>query len=212
MITALKRLPIVLALFAAVAFSAPACAQATWRDYRAVGPSEAREAYDFGYRRGEDRGRDDARHGRAFDYSRDRYYRGADDGYNRRYGDRDWYRNEYRRGFAAGYTSGYQMYAPRGYYYDNRGYEGRAVPRSYSYTPYDSRIGYNKGYRDGLDKGRDDIRHDRRYDPQRHDWYRDADRGYKRDYGTRGDYAAAYRQGFENGYAAGYGDRGYYRR
>ncbi len=222
MFSAHARLPVILGFLAAVAFTAPACAQATWRDYRTVGPNEARQAYDFGYRRGEDRGRDDAQHGRAFDYTRDRYYRGADDGYNRGYGDRNFYRDEYRRGFAAGYTRGFNLYAQRGYYddrgyypaqpqpyvYNYPGYDGRAVPRSYS--AYDSRFGYSKGYEDGLEKGRDDIHHNRRYDPQRHDWYRDGDRGYKREYGPRTDYTAAYRQGFVNGYAAGYGDR--YRR
>ncbi len=213
MFTPFKRLPVLLAFMAAVAFSVPACAQAVYYPAARSGDVQ-RQAYDFGYRRGEDRGRDDAQHHRAFDYTRDRYYRGADDGYNRRYGDRNWYRDEYRRGFIAGYTRSYQGYA-RGYddrypRSDNRYpvYEGRAVPRPYA---YDSRasFGYDKGYRDGLEKGRDDVRHERRYDPQRHDWYRDGDRGYKRDYGPRPEYQAAYRQGFMSGYAASYGNRGY---
>lgn len=216
MFTAHSRLPVLLAFLAAVAFSAPACAQAVWRDYPGARSIDAqRQAYDYGYRRGEDRGRDDATHSRAFDYARDKQYRRADDGYNRRYGDLNWYRDEFRRGFVAGYTRGYQAYAPRGYY-DNRTYgnrypgdDGRAVPRPYA--PYDSRVnfGYNKGYNDGFEKGRDDIRHNRRYDPQRQNWYRDADRGYKREYGPRSDYAVTYRQGFLSGYGAGYGDRRY---
>ncbi len=113
MITALKRLPVLFALLAMWFFSAPLAAQ-EWREHEGARLGETQNrAYDYGYRRGEDRGRDDARHHRAFDYRRDRYFRGARDGWNRRYGDRDPYRDEYRRGFIEGYTRAYRANASR---------------------------------------------------------------------------------------------------
>ena len=63
---------------------------------------------------------------------------------------------------------------------------------------------YQRGYRDGLEKGRDDGNDGDRYDPNRHGWYRSADRGYDDDYGRKEDYRVVYRQGFEAGYAEGY--------
>ena len=34
----------------------------------------------------------------------------------------------------------------------------------------------------------------------RHDWYRDGDRHYKKEYGLKDDYRNAYRSGFQRGY------------
>ena len=48
--------------------------------------------------------------------------------------------------------------------------------------------------------------HPDRYDPRRHGRYRDADQGYRRDYGPRGVYEVSYRRGFERGYDEGYAD------
>ena len=63
---------------------------------------------------------------------------------------------------------------------------------------------YQNGYRDGLTKGRDDGEDLDRYDATRHGWYRSGTRGYDDDYGSRTDYQARYRQGFEAGYSEGY--------
>jgi hypothetical protein len=78
-----------------------------------------------------------------------------------------------------------------------------------TYDPYyrdrsNSSPAYQRGYRDGLEKGRDDGDDHDRYDPNRHSWYRSADRGYDDDYGRKEDYRVVYRQGFEAGYAEGY--------
>ncbi len=213
MLTMHRRWPVLLAFLAVLFFSAPLVRAQDRDDYRDRGFVQGQNrAYENGYRRGENRGRDDARHERAFDYGRDKDYRNGDDGYNRRYGDRDWYRDQYRRGYVEGYTRSYRLYAPRGYdrddLYSYPRYDGRAVPRPYAQYGLAVNAGYNKGYNDGLDKGRDDWRHDRRFDPDRHNWYRDADRGWSRLLGTRSEYAAAYRQGFLNGYRAAYGQRG----
>ena len=70
------------------------------------------------------------------------------------------------------------------------------------------------GYRDGYDQGFDASRDRDRFDPRRERWYREGDRGYKRDaYMTRNRYKDVYRRGFLEGYQAGYRDaqRGYYR-
>jgi hypothetical protein len=63
---------------------------------------------------------------------------------------------------------------------------------------------FQSGYRDGLQKGREDARGRGRYDPQRHSWYRSANRGYQNEYGTRSDYQVRYRDGFEIGYEEGF--------
>ena len=64
-------------------------------------------AYNEGHRRGFDRGRADARRGRATDPQRFREYRNADSGYRRGEGDRDTYRDSYRQGFRAGYAEAF---------------------------------------------------------------------------------------------------------
>ncbi|HOC18108.1 MAG TPA: hypothetical protein PKK95_07560 [Vicinamibacterales bacterium] len=175
-----------------------------------------RIAYDNGYRRGIDRGSDDARSGRAANYRNDRDYRDADWGYDHRYGARGQYRQAFRRGYEAGYRDGFAREA-RGY--GNGRYGGRAVPRDGRYGYPDPRYGgygyaspaYDKGYRDGFEKGRDDGRDGDRYDPIRHKWYREGDRDYKSRYGSREQYKAAYREAFRQGYEEGYRE-GRYRR
>lgn len=63
---------------------------------------------------------------------------------------------------------------------------------------------FQNGYRDGLQKGREDGDDNDRYDVNRHSWYRSATRGYENEYGSRAEYQARYRQGFEAGYGEGY--------
>jgi hypothetical protein len=84
---------------------------------------------------------------------------------------------------------------------------------------YESGSGYDEyarstGYRDGYEQGFDASRDHDRFDPRRERWYREGDRGYKRDaYMSRDRYKDLYRRGFVGGYEAGYRDaqRGYYR-
>jgi hypothetical protein len=96
--------------------------------------------------------------------------------------------------------------------------QGRAVPRTDGYPssyPYpDNRypsprgdfgsVPFQNGYEDGVVKGREDARDRDRFDPARHSWYRSASRGYNSRYGSRQQYADAYRQGFLRGYEETY--------
>jgi hypothetical protein len=124
-------------------------------------------------------------------------YNDGDRGYNRASGDRGRYRDEFRRGFQAGYRAGYERVRGVGRSPNDRG----AFP--------DRRDGfgepaYARGYADGFDKGRDDWMDRDRYDPVRHREYRDGDRGYSGNYGSREAYKQYYREGFREGYEDGY--------
>lgn len=60
------------------------------------------------------------------------------------------------------------------------------------------------GYDAGYDLGMVDGRGGQRYDPVRHRDYRDADRGYKKSYGSQDGYKNNFRAGFRQGYEEGY--------
>ena len=62
------------------------------------------------------------------------------------------------------------------------------------------RRAYENGYRQGLGEGRDDARHRRPVSLDRHDEYRNAERGYRRGDGDRDPYRVGFRRGFEAGY------------
>ena len=66
------------------------------------------------------------------------------------------------------------------------------------------RRAYDNGFREGVEHGQSDARHNRDFSPQRHDEYRDADRGYNRRDGDREFYRRSYRQGFQAGYRESY--------
>lgn len=200
-----KVLGAILTALAVVAMAA-APLEAQWRDPRG--------GHDEGYRDGARAGGDDARDGRPFEYQRHRDYRNADNGYQSRDGRRDDYKQQYRAGFVAGYRDGYYSGGGRG-----PAVGGSRPTFGYgSRTPYRNRAplveiargnGFDEGYRKGLDDGRDRDRGD----PWRHGRYRDADQGYRREYGPKSVYQQAYRAAFERGYAEGYqdarrGDRG----
>jgi hypothetical protein len=68
-----------------------------------VNPASQR-GFDDGYRRGFDAARD----GNRFNPRRERWYRDAERGYNRRYGSRSDYRQVYRDAFTRGYEQGYR--------------------------------------------------------------------------------------------------------
>jgi hypothetical protein len=65
-------------------------------------------------------------------------------------------------------------------------------------------VAADQGYSDGYDKGIEDVDRKREFDPTRHSWYKNADRGYESEYGTRAEYGNAYRDGFRDGYEAGF--------
>jgi hypothetical protein len=71
------------------------------------------------------------------------------------------------------------------------------------------RIAYDEGYRDGIDKGERDGRKGERYSLRRHGDYRDADDGYRRQFGPKHAYQRVYRRAFEAGYRRAYASHGY---
>ena len=75
----------------------------------------------------------------------------------------------------------------------------------YRYRHEPGRRAYEEGFRDGVDKGERDGKRGERYSLRRHGDYRDADDGYRREYGPRYQYQRVYRQGFEEGYRRAYG-------
>jgi hypothetical protein len=94
---------------------------------------------------------------------------------------------------------------------------GRLGPHAgYGWQGRDAAL--NRGFSDGYEQGFDAARDRDRYDPRREGWYRNAARGYDRDYRlSRDEYRDIYRRGFLQGYESGYRDgqrewRGRYRR
>ena len=99
-----------------------------------------------------------------------------------------------------------------------RGARGRGQHRGWYEVPGRGRAGriqdpasasgYDAGYEKGLADGRDGHR----YDPVRHRDYRDGERGYRGEYGSRDAYRINFRAGFRQGYEDGYRDGARYRR
>lgn len=80
------------------------------------------------------------------------------------------------------------------------GYEGR---QGYRAREYALDRGFNDGYEQGFEAARDRDR----FDPRRERWYRNAERGYDRDFRiSRNEYRDVYRRGFLEGYESGYRD------
>lgn len=97
----------------------------------------------------------------------------------------------FRGGFHARVFVGPRFGYPYPYWY---GY-----PYAYGYYGQyvfgDSVAADSQGYHDGLKTGEEDAHHERSYDPERSHYFRDA--GF-------GNFAGAYREGFERGYSAGF--------
>jgi hypothetical protein len=190
-----RRLP-ALMLAVAVGAAAPACASSYYQSRGVYSQPFERRAYDNGRREGIARGRDDARSGREFSYTRSNEYRDADNGYRRQDGNRDEYRRTFRQGFQAGYSEGFNEFA-------------RSYPRTTPY-PRGARPGIytspaaDNGYRDGLEAGRKDARNRERFGPERSSRYRSADHNYNRRYGSKDDYKRDYRVAFQRGYQDGF--------
>lgn len=72
------------------------------------------------------------------------------------------------------------------------------------------RHGYERGFREGLEHGTNDGRKRRTFNFWHSGDYRDADDGYRRQYGPKPHYENGFREGYEAGYRRGYvrhGDR-----
>ncbi len=166
----------------------------------------ANGAHTEGYRDGVRAGHDDARDGRRYEYQRHRDYRSADTGYQSRDGRRDDYREQYRGGFIGGLSRWFLLVGTPALVGRQRAL-GAVVARGTTASGravvgVAQRHGADDGYERGLDDGRDGDR----FDVRRHGRYRDGDRGYRRDYGSKALYQDAYRNAFERAYRAGFDD------
>ncbi len=170
-----------LAGFVLVTPAAPSAAQG-----RGVYGDRDNNQYDRGYRDGRQDGERDARSGRNFDFDNDRQLSRRD--------------GSFQRGYADGYRAAFEQF--RGLSRSRRGVGPYTTRGRGGYQDPAFARGYSKGFDKGLDDGRDRDR----YDPVRHGDYRDADDGYRRDYGSRQAYENNYRAGFRQGYEAGYRD------
>ena len=148
------------------------------------GRHAARTAYEQGYRDGLRQGETAARSGRPFG------------------GTVFSARSDYGHGFVDGYRAGYErqqaLGAQRGRQDRRVLQQGRAAPRGYREPAFAA--GFESGYEKGLEDGRGGDR----YDPVRHRDYRDAERGYREEYGSRDAYRTNFRAGFRQGYEEGY--------
>jgi hypothetical protein len=200
-----------------VAFAVATPVSAQWGRPDSRGPSYGsspysevrRIAFDRGYREGVKEGEKDGRSRDPFRYQDEGDYRNGDIGYNRNYGDREFYRQAFRSGFADGYTDGYRRYARGGYGngpYNNGRYGDPRYGGGYGYPGRDERYlsPFDIGARDGYEKGREDARDNRSFDARRHKWYREGDRDYNSRYGNRERYKDEYRRGFTAGYDRGF--------
>src|SRR5579871_6958748 len=167
---------------------------------------EARDhGYQHGYSDGFHQGVKDREHHNA--YKPDA--RDADEGYEKSMGNKGRYKDGYRSGFAAGYDDAFnnrpgrfgEVYGP------SLGSADRSAGVYADQGWSASHVASDIGYRDGLAAGQSDYaRHrDARPDEQRD--YRDADHGYRSNYGDHSVYQQEYRRAFEQGYDDGYSGR-----
>jgi flagellar biosynthesis/type III secretory pathway protein FliH len=81
--------------------------------------------------------------------------------------------------------------------------QAQAVPRGSRTSPAYSQA-YDEGYQRGLRAGLDDGQRNRDFNYASKSDYRNADAGYRREYGDRSRYSTDFRIGYESGYRNGY--------
>lgn len=198
-------------LFGLIAISGSTSqAQYRNRDGYGYGQNVYRIAADQGYRDGIERGSKDARDRERFNPDNASQYKKATNGYRSEYGNKDAYKQAYREGFRRGYDAGFRQYnnsGNGGYYPNDDPYYGNNDPygRNGGYGRND--VGYaaqEQGYRDGLNQGAEHARDGKRYDPQGTRRYKNADEGYRSEYGNKDEYRRVYRDSFVRGYEEGY--------
>lgn len=74
-------------------------------------------------------------------------------------------------------------------------------------TSVGAQTAYDRGYREGAKEGEKDARQGRYFEFERDGKYRDADAGYKREFGDRDAYRRVFRQGYATGYTDAYSGR-----
>lgn len=182
--------------------------------------SYAEVARNTGYRDGQEKGANDARQGKSFSLDRHDYYKNADHGYRDSFRNKSAYKQTYRDAFRRGYQVGYNEGSlgrpgDRGQQpgFGRRGSPGPpGSPGSPggmrgSRSPVYAQTASNTGNRDGREKGANDARQGKSFNLDRHDYYKDADHGYRDSFGNKEDYKRLYRDAFRRGYTDGYRQR-----
>jgi hypothetical protein len=178
-------------------------------------------ARNTGHRDGLEKGANDARQAKSFNLDRHDYYKDADHGYRDSFRNKAAYKQTYRDAFRRGYQEGYNEYSGRGGRgRDERGQRPGVGPRGGSpgspgspggmrrpSTPVYAQTASNTGNRDGREKGANDARQGKSYSLDRHDYYKDADHGYRDSFNNKEDYKRLYRDAFRRGYTDGYRQR-----
>ncbi|HXE90817.1 MAG TPA: hypothetical protein VNK82_07640 [Terriglobales bacterium] len=159
-------------------------------------PYQAQQyGYDRGYHDGFRHGVADRSDGASYDY-RDANFQQADRGYASWMGPLGQFRQGYRDGYRVGYDDAFFGRSAS----VTSTYDDAVIVR----TPASGDVAYANGFRDGVIAGRDEVQEGKSYSPYNNSWYRDADRGYYGDYGSRDTYRHMYRQGYLEGYRQGY--------
>ena len=217
-----------------LATSAPAHAQHRSdhphdRDYYGYDPNDVYQvARQNGFHDGVEHGQDHRLQRKRYDPTGTRHYKDATDGYLSGSGDKNTYKQAYREGFRRGYDEGYYGRGrSSGYDRDDPYYRDDSYSRNNPYYGDDRRqgdyrdygyhggrndiyrIAQENGYRDGITHGAEHRSEGQRYNPTGTRHYKDADDGYRSEYGNRDAYKQAYREGFRSGYDEGYRRGGY---
>lgn len=180
-----------------------------------------------GFHDGVEHGREHRLERKRYDPTGTRHYKDATDGYRSGSEDKNTYKQAYRQGFRTGYDEGYYgngrssgydpSYRDEPYYREDtyrrddpyyRRDRRERDDRDYEYggRNYVYRIAQENGYRDGVTHGAEHRSDGKRNNPGTTRHYKDADEGYRSEYGSKDTYKQAYRDGFRRGY-----DEGYYR-
>lgn len=215
---------LIFSLLVGIAFIADMpSAQAQYRNDPYYGYNIYQIAQDNGYRDGLEQGAKDGRDRNRYRPEDSGRYKDATRGYRSEYGNKDAYKQAYRDGFLRGYEQGFRQYTYGGStndpYYRNdpygRGNDPYGRAGDYGYGRYDIyQVAQDQGYRDGYQRGTEDARDGDRYNPEGTSQYKNADRGYRSEYGNKEEYKRIYRDAFRRGYDEAYrrGDRGVYNR
>jgi hypothetical protein len=192
--------------------SLTAQAQYRNRDGYGYGQDVYRIAADQGYRDGVNRGAEDARDNDRYNPEGTSQYKDGKNGHRSEYGNKEAYKQAYREGFRRGYDVGFRQYANnrQGRGRNDDPYYGRNddYGRSGDYGGYGRndiyRVAQEQGYRDGVEQGAEHARDGKRFDPEGTRRYKNADQGYRSEYGNKEEYKQAYRGSFRQGYEEGY--------
>jgi hypothetical protein len=175
-------------------------------------------ARNTGYRDGLEKGRNDAQQAKSFSLDRHDAFKDADHGYRDSFRNKNAYKQTYRDAFRRGYQVGYNEgslgrpgdrgqrpgVGPRG---GSPGSPGSPGGMRGSRSPVYAQTASNTGNRDGREKGANDARQGKSFNLDRHDYYKDADHGYRDSFNNKEDYKRLYRDAFRRGYTDGYRQR-----